>query len=165
MSVGSEKTIDKGTSSFVDELQSNSKSRCYQNETTKSRVSVAWRLLHPRIEMNEATEESVIIVHLPIHGSVTVIDIEIVRSSSVTSKLDPAHHELTNLMLELMLCNTRQRKEALKESRQCTGDERSLHSLASSPWRCHKSQGIAKERQDAFQAMITLQQSRKNEGP
>ena len=87
-----------------------------------SRVSPAWRLLHPRIEMNEATEESVIIVHLPIHGSVTVIDLEIVRSSFATSKLDLVHHEQTNFMLELMLCDTRQRKEVLKESRQCIRD-------------------------------------------
>ena len=125
--------VGKVTSSFVNELQSNSKSRSYQNETTKSRVSSPWRLLHPRIEMIEATEESVIIVHLPIHGSVTVIGVAIVRSSFATSKLDPVHHELTNLMLKLMLCNTRQRKEALEESRQCTGDERSLHSLTSAP--------------------------------
>ena len=118
MIVGSEKTIDKEVSSFVDELQSNSKSRCRQNVTTKSRVSLAWRLLHPRIEMNEATEESANIVHLPVHGSVTVIRIAVIRSSFATSKLDPVHHEQTNIMLKLMLCNTRQRKEALKESRQ-----------------------------------------------
>ena len=130
MIVGSEKTIDKETSSLVDELQSNSRYRCHQNATTKSRVSSAWRLLHPRIEMNEATEESANMVHLPIHGSATVIGIAIVRSSFATSKLDPGHHEQTNLMLKLMLCNTRQRKEAPKESRQCTGDKRSLRSLA-----------------------------------
>ena len=125
MTVGSEKTIDKETSSFIDEFQSNSKSRCHQNATTKSRVSSALRLLHLRIEMNEATEESASIVHSPIHGSATVIGIEIVRSSFATLMLDLVHHEQTNLMLELMLCNTRQRKEALKESRQCTGDQRS----------------------------------------
>ena len=133
MIVGSEKTIDKETSSFVDELQSNSKSRCHQNETTKPRVISAWRLLHPRIEMNEATEESANIVHLPIRGSVTVISIAIIRASFATSKLDLVHHEQTNLMLKLMLCNTRQRKEALKESRQCTRDKRNLHNLASAP--------------------------------
>ena len=133
MIVGSEKTIDKETSSFVDKLQSNSKSRSYQNETTKSRVSSAWRLLRPRVEMNEATEESANIVHLPIRGSVTVICIEIVRSSFTILISDLVHHELTNLMFELMLCNTRQRKEALKESRQCTGDKRSLRSLAAAP--------------------------------
>ena len=133
MVVGSEKTIDKETSSFVDKLQSNSKSRSYQNETTKSRVSPPWRLLHPRIEMIEATEESVIIVHLPIQCSASIIGISIVRSSFATLIIDLVQHELTNLMLKLMLCSTRQRKEALKESRQCTGDERSLHSLASAP--------------------------------
>ena len=67
--------------------------------------------------MNEATEESANIVHLPIHGSVTVIGIAIVRSSFATLVLDLVHHEQTNLMLKLMLCNTRQRKEALKEGR------------------------------------------------
>ena len=73
--------------------------------------------------MNEAaTEESANIVHLPIRGSVTVISIAIIRSSFATSKLDLVYHEQTNLMLKLMLCNTRQRKEALKESRQCAGD-------------------------------------------
>ena len=120
MIVGSEKIVDKEESSFVEKLQSNSKSRCHQIATTKSRVSSAWRLLHPRIEMNEATEESVIIVHLPIRGSVTVISIAIIRSSFATSKLDLVHHEQTNFMLELMLCDTRQRKEVLEESRQCT---------------------------------------------
>ena len=120
MIVGSETAIDKETSSFIDELQINSKSRCCQNATNKSRVISAWRLLHPRIEMNEATEESVIIVHLPIRGSVTVISIAIIRSSFATSKLDLVHHEQTNFMLELMLCDTRQRKEVLEESRQCT---------------------------------------------
>ena len=118
----------------MEELQSNSKSGCHQNATSKSRVSSTWRLLHPRIEMNEAaTEESANMVHLPIHGSATVIGLEIVRSSFATPNLDVVHHEKPNLMLKMMLCKTRQRKEALKESRQCTGDERSLHSLASAP--------------------------------
>ena len=121
MNVGSGKTIDKERSSFVEKLQSNSKSRCHQNATTKSRVSSAWRLLRPRIEMNEATEESANIVHLPIHGSATIIGIAIVRSSFATLIIDLVHHEQTNLMLKLMLCDTRQRKEALKESRQCAG--------------------------------------------
>ena len=105
MNVGSGKTIDKERSSFVEKLQSNSKSGCHQNPTTKSRVSSAWRLLHPRIEMNEVTEESVIIVHLPIDGSATVISIAIIRSSFATLILDMVHHELTNLMLRLMLNN------------------------------------------------------------
>ena len=113
--------------------------------------------------MNEATEESANIVHLPIHGSVTVIGIATVRSSFATLTIELVHHEKTNLMLKLMLCDTRQRKEALKESRQCTGDERNLHSLASVSRWCEKSQDSAKERQDAFQA-ITLQQFGKNEG-
>ena len=99
--------IDKEASSFVNKLQSNSKPRCHQNATAKSRVSLAWRLLHLRIEMNEATEERVTIVHSPIHCSVTVIGIAIVRSSFSTLVLDLVHHELTNLMLKLMLCNTR----------------------------------------------------------
>ena len=122
-----------------DTIPSNSKSRCHHNATTKSRVSLAWRLLHPRIEMHEATEESANIFHLTIHSSATVIGIAIVRSSFATSKLDPAHHEQTNLMLKLMLCNTRQRKEALKESRQCTRDKRNLNNLASAPLWFHKS--------------------------
>ena len=157
MIIGSEKTIDKETSTFVNELPSNSKSRCCQSATTKSRVSLAWCLLHPRIEMNEATEESANIFHLTIHSSATVIGIAIVRSSFATSKLDPAHHEQTNLMLKLMLCNTRQRKEALKESRQCTGDKRNLHSLVSAPRCCHRSQGYCKRKTRRFPAM-TLQQ-------
>ena len=150
--------VGKVTSSFVNELQSNSKSRCHQNATTKSRVSLAWRLLDPRIEMNEASEEKANMVQLPIHSSVTTISIAIVRSSFATLTIELVHHEKTNLILELMLCNTHQRKEALKESRQCTGDERNLHSLASVSRWCEKSQDSAKERQDAFQA-ITLQQS------
>ena len=124
MIVGSEKTIDKEKSSFVDELQSNSKSRCRQNATTNSRdsrVSSAWRLLHPRSKMNEATEERVTIVLLLMQGSTAAFSYASVGSSFVSLKLDPVHHELANLMLKLMLCNTRQRKEAPEESRQCTG--------------------------------------------
>ena len=152
MIVGSEKIIDKETSSFVDELQINSKSMRHQTATTKTRVSSAWRLLHPRIEMNESTEESanIYVVHLPIHGSVTDIGIAIVCSSFATLILDPVHHEQTNLMLKLMLCNTRQRKEALKESRQCTENERSLHSLDSASRRCKRSQNIANEKPGRF---------------
>ena len=133
MIVGSEKIVDKGESSFVDELQSNSKSRCHQNATAKSRVSSAWRSLHPRIEMNEATEERVTVVLLLMQGSTVVSSLASVGSSFIYLKLDLVHHELTNLILKLMLCNTRQRKEALKESRQCTGDKCSPHSLASAP--------------------------------
>ena len=107
MIVGSELIIDKETSSFIDEFQSNSKSWCHQNATSKCRVSLAWRLLHPRIEMNEAIEESVIIVPLLMQGSTAVFGLATVGSSFVSLKLDPVHHELTNLMLKLMLCNTR----------------------------------------------------------
>ena len=146
MIVGPEKTIGKVTSSFVDEIQSNSKSRCHQNETTKPRVISAWRLLHPRIQMNEAIEESVIIVPLLMQGSTAVFGLATVGSSFVSLKLDPVHHELTNLMLKLMLCNTRQQKEVLKESRQRTGDERSFRSLASALRYFHRAKDLAKER-------------------
>ena len=102
----------------------------HRNATAKSRVISAWRLLHPRVEMNEATEKSADIVLLLMQGSTVVFSLASVGSSFIYLKLDPVHHELANLVLKLMLCNTRQRKEALKESRQCTGDERSFHSLA-----------------------------------
>ena len=107
MIVGSEKTIEKVTSSSVNELQSSAKYQASSECDDQVQGELGMAFATPRIEMNEATEESVIIVHLSIHGSATVIGIAIVRSSFATLVIDLVHHELTNLMLKLMLCNTR----------------------------------------------------------